>query len=532
MTKKIIIIIIIILVGGYIIYQNFVKEEEQDFILETVVKGTVIKQVSETGVVRASEEVNLSFKNSGRISNIYVNVGDEISSNQKLAKLDTADLSILLKSAQSALEIAQAEYDRLLAGASAEEIKVAETDVSNAQIELNNAKQSLEDVKTDADEDIAQAYEDALSNLDDAYLKVYNAYNTVSSIWRTYFTFNDQEGFIVTDNKNYIKDALDQIGASIDNITNDSQNKNIDAGLIETKESLTNTKNALTRIRNTTEVVAYRDTVSDADKTSLDNHRSYINLAHTNIINAQQTISLTKVTNETNTNAAQASVSTAEAKLQKAQDQLSLLKADPRQEGINLYQAQINKAKAEVSRLENEIQEATLKSPNKGQVTEVNKRQGEAVKQTESVISFLPKGPFQVEVDIYEEDVIDIETGDPVIINLVAFPDHPLMGEVVSTDPAEKLINGIVYYETTIDFQEIKPGIKPGMTADIVIETDRKEDVLVLPKNTAEEIGGVTTVRVFKDGIVKEQEIQVGLKGDDFIEVISGLEQGEEVVTD
>ncbi len=529
-SKKVIIIIVVIAVLGFVIYNFFVKDGEPEYILEKVSYGTVIKEVSETGAVKISEEINLSFKNSGRIDNIYVKVGDKVELGQELAKLDTSQLYIELTEAQAALEVTQADYNKLLAGSSAEEIKVSETEVLNTQIALDNAEQSLEDVKADAEEDLNQAYEDALDVLDDAYLKIYNAYNVADSVYRSYFTSNDQEGVKVKDSRDKIQSVLNQAKSYIDDAKSDSQNEKIDTAISENKEILKEVRDALEVIRNMTETTLYRNTVSSADKTSLDNQKTYINTVYTDLVAAEQNISSTKITNETNINTAEASVSSAEAKLQKAQDELDLKKARPTQENIDLYLAKIKQAQAKVSLLYNKINEAVLKSPIQGQVTEINKREGETVQTTDSVISFMPEGPFQVEVDIYEEDVVSVRIDNFVRISLPAFPDEILEGRVISIDPAEKLIDGIVYYEVNIIFSTEKENIKPGMTADVVIETDKKENVLIISRAALKKINGEKIVRVFKKGKAEDRKIEIGLEGDEYVEVISGLADGEEVI--
>ena len=530
LSKKVIIIIIVIAVLGFIIYSFFVKNGEPEYILEKVSYGAVIKEVSETGAVKISEEINLSFRNSGRIDKIYVKVGDKVELGQELAKLDTGQLYIELTEAQAALEVTQADYNKLLAGSSAQEIKVVETAVLNAQVVLNNAEQSLGDVKADAEEDLNQAYEDALNVLDDAYLKLYNAYNVADSIYRSYFTSNDQEGVKVKESKDKIEDALNQAKSYIDDVKSDPQNEKIDIAVSEVKEVLKDTKDALEVIRNMTQTTLYRNTVSSADKTSLDNQRTYINAVYTDLVALQQDISLTKITNQTNINTAEALVSTSEVALQKAQDELGLKKAGPTPENIDLYSAKIKQAQAKVSLLYNKINEAVLKSPIQGQITNINKREGETVQTTNSVISFMPEGPFQVEVNIYEEDIVDVKVDNFVRVSLPAFPDEILEGRVISIDPAEKLIDGIVYYEVNIIFSTEKENIKPGMTADVIIEIDKKENVLIISRAALKKINGEKIVRVFKKGEAEDRKIEIGMEGDEYVEVISGLAEGEEVI--
>ncbi|MDP2910446.1 MAG: biotin/lipoyl-binding protein, partial [bacterium] len=360
--KKLLIIIAIIIVLGLVGYELIIKNGEPEYILETVSIGTVIKEVSETGAVKISEQINLGFKYAGRINQIYIKVGDQVEAGQNLAKADTEQLYIELTESQAAFEVAQADYNKLLAGSSSEEIKVAEADVSSAQIALNNKKQVLEDVKADAEEDLNQNYQDGLDDLDDAYLKMYNAFNVANEVQRDYFTGSDQEGVNVRNNKDVIENALSDASYYVNKARSGSQS-DVEAGLLEVKSLLLEVRNALEVIRNMTETSLYRDTVTSTDKTSLDTQKTNINTGYTNIIGSQQDISATKITNQTNINSAQADVATAEASLQKKQDELALKKAGPTQENINLYLAKIKQAQADVFFLQNKISEAVLKSP-------------------------------------------------------------------------------------------------------------------------------------------------------------------------
>jgi len=383
--KKLLIIIAVIIILGLIGYNFFVKNGKTEYITETSVIGTVIKEVSETGAVKISEQVDLSFKYAGRINDIYVKIGDQIEVGQSLARLDTNQLYIELAQAQAAFDVAQADYDNLLAGSSIEEIKIAETEVLDAEIAFDKEKQDLEDVKIDADEDLSQSYEDGLDALDDAYLKIYNAFNVVSDIQRTYFTGGDQEGTNVRNNKDIIQNALDEADSYIDNAKKGSY-QDVDVAVSKLKELLSEVRDALEVIRDMTETSLYRDDVTGVHKTSLDTQKTNINTVYTSVLNAGQGIATTKITNQTNINIAESAVLDAEVALQKEKDDLSLKKAGPTQENINYYLAKINQVQASVSILNNKISESTLKSPVNGQITAIGKRKGETVQSTNSVI--------------------------------------------------------------------------------------------------------------------------------------------------
>ncbi len=536
MNKKIIIVLIFIVLA-VVIYQVAFKEKEPEYTLAEAKIDTLVQEISETGMVKRGEKVKLSFEGGGRITAINVNVGDTVKAGQTLASLETSQLQIQLQEAAATLELTQAELDKLLSGASVETIRVAQTTVDNAQISLENAQRNEENVKIIAQENIEQDYEDSLNSLDSAYLKIYNAYNEIDSLQRTYFSSNDQESITVKANKATIENAMLQVEPYISAAKSSGENESIDTALIEAKNALGKIYSALETAREICEEITYRDIVSSTDKTALDTQKTNINTSLTSIISAQQTTASTKLTNTSNINTAESSTATAQGVLKSAQDNLALTTASPRQEDIILYQAQVQRAQANVALLQNQITKATLFSLTNGQVIEVNKKVGEMVQPTEIIIALLPSVPFEIETDIYEEDVVKINIGNPVDISLIAFPDQTFKGKVVSVDPAEKLTDGIVYYKIAISLEEIPSiielldKIKPGMTADLIIKTAQKENVLVIDEEAVQEKDNKVFVEILRDGKIEEKEIETGFVGsNDMIEIISGLESGEKVI--
>src|SRR6266576_2450452 len=68
---------------------------------QAVTKGSVIQSVAVSGSVAAMNQTKMTFKSTGKISNIYVSVGQQVTAGQPLAKLDTTDLEAALAQAQS-----------------------------------------------------------------------------------------------------------------------------------------------------------------------------------------------------------------------------------------------------------------------------------------------------------------------------------------------------------------------------------------------------------------------------------------------
>jgi len=533
MSKKIILLIVGLALLSIVVifYQLNVKKDSEVFDLFEVIRGNIYQEISEVGQLKKGEEINLAFKTSGRIERIYVNLGDEIKKRTTLAKMDTKGLEIQLQQAESDLAIYQAKLDKLLVGASPEEIQKVETAVSNAQISLGNTQQNLIDVRAESEEDLNAAYEDALNVLDDSYLKIYNAFLVVDSVQETYFYYYDQESIKVRENKEIIKTANDESKSYLDAAQEDPSHENIDLAVSEIKELLSHVSDSLIVVRDMCEEPSYSSEVSSTNKTSLDTQRTNINTALTNISNSQQTISSTKLTNESNINTAQTGVLTAEGSLDAAEDELALITASPQKADVDLYEAQVTKAQSQVEYLENQIKESYLYTPVDGQIIEIKKRVGEMVSSINEIIVLLPTDPFQIEVDIYEEDIVKMSINNPVDISLVAFPDEIFKGRIISIDPTEKLIEGVVYYQVKISLEELPDEVKPGMTADLIIKTAFREDVLIIPEDAIQEKDDKTIVEILKDNVVEEKEVEIGLEGsDDMVEVVSGVLEGEKVI--
>ncbi|OGZ27396.1 MAG: hypothetical protein A2365_02895 [Candidatus Nealsonbacteria bacterium RIFOXYB1_FULL_40_15] len=526
--KKIALIILgIVILSGAVLYFVFRNKGSEPELWE-VKKGSVAREISETGTVKVSEKINVGFKNSGRVKTIDVKVGDSVRKGQRISSLDSDQIAIELNEARAALEIAKADYLKLLAGSSGEERNLALVAVSNAEKSFANAKQSLADIESSAKEDTENAYENAIDDLEDAELKTYNALVVAKEVKLNYFFYDDQESLVVLENFASIQKLYNSLSASV-SISETGSFNDVEKSLLDARTFLFDISGNLDSIRAMSETVKYRNVVSSAYKTSLDNHKAYLNTARNNIISAQQDISAVKVSNTKSINTAKSAVDSAEATLNTAKYQLLLTEANPTEESKSLYIAKISQAEARTLLLQNKLGDGELRSPADGKVVEVNKRIGEIAQPTDYIVSIMPSGPFQVEVDIYEEDIVEVEEGNPAVINIPAFPGKDFLGRVVSIDPAEKLIDGVVYYRIKIDLDQPEENMKPGMTADVIIQTLKKENVLVVPRSALKIEGGITKVRVNVNGRIEERQIKTGLFGEDYVEVISGISEGEKV---
>ncbi len=486
-----------------------------------VQRGSLVQTVDATGNLGSTNDLSLYFVSSGIIQNTRVNEGDTVKAGQWLANLSLSQLN-------AAVDQAQASLDQKVAGATPEQIAVSEKQVASAQVALDQAQETLVDTTSLATQNLSAKYASAGNALDDAYIKMSNAYSTVDTIQRTYFTSNDQESLSVRNEENEISGPKNDAKTLIDVAKASGNRADMDSAISRTVTSLGKILNALTAIRSTCDSVIYQTMVSPTDKAALDSQKSYVSTAQTAVSQLQNDISTLKVQNNNNINSAQSGVDSAKANLDLEQANYNSLVARPRDIDIAYYEAALNQAIAARNN-------AIIYAPIGGVITKVNKKVGESIGSSEEMIE-MASPHYQIEVDVPETDVVKIKLNDPATITFDALgTDTKFQGTVLTIDPASTDIQDVVYYKVKVGIDDSNNTnlLKPGMTADVLVKTDSRDNAIFVPSQSilSRTDTGEKYVRVLKDGKVEERMVKTGLKADDGqVEILSGLNEGEEIV--
>ncbi len=556
---------ILIVVIAIAIYLSASGGSKVQYVTEKVQKGSLRQTVSETGTVSAKSEIDMNFKGNGSITQINVSEGDEVKTGEVLARLDAGQVEIQVRQAQANLEIAQANLNKLLASASDQDIKVSEEQVNNAQIAYENAKRDHEALLAKLDSDI-KTYEQAVDNardnlmisLDNSLISINHSLDVIEVIFDD---VNLQPIFSV-ENYQYKDNALNYKEET------DIKVKVADASLAQAKQTLSDTDIAQAvsdnlvalntinlALDNTFSALGASLTNYDFNDLDLANYKTSVKTEQSNTtaaINSVQAgnqsfknaqISLKTALNNKDLNIAnsQSSVDSALGAYNLAKAQLDLKKATPRPVDISYYQAQVNQAQAGLDLALTNLEDYIIRAPTDGLITFVNYDVGEQIgfgvtdiaSAAKPVISMLSQGDFEIKVDVPESDIIKLQLGDPAEITLDAYGDDvKFTGKVVAIDIAETVIQDVVYYKVTVTLDKTEQEIKNGMTANIDIITAEKNDVLFVPIRAVKQtLDGQNYVEILKNGQPEQVNVEVGLKGDDGIEITSGLNEGQEVIT-
>ena len=493
----IIAIIVILIIAGYFIFgrKNNASSIQTGFATKQNLQETVLS----TGQVISETDISLSFQGSGVVDKISVKEGDKVEQGQILASLDESGALATLTSARGALAQAEANYEKLLAGATPQNIKTA-------QDSINSSKQNL-----------TNAYNGAVNTLNNAYTVIYNAYTVVKTLQDNYFLIQNPQGIQVTNAKNDINSNMQTVQDDLNIAETSMSPADIDTAVAQTILSLNDAYDDINIIRAQCDQEIYYYIVTAADKTSLDTQKTYINTALTGVTALQQNIASLKLA------------------LQTAQDQLGVITAPPTQADINLAKAQILSAQGQVDSAQTFLNNLIITAPEPGTITQVDIKVGEQATPSKEVMVLQDINNLHAEADVSEANVASLQVGQSVDYTFDALgPDQHFTGKVLTINPASIVISGVVDYLVKGSLDNI-PGIKPGMTANMTILVAQKDNALAVPSTAIINNNNKQYVRVIDDPktlAYHQVEVQTGLQADGgLVEIISGLNDGQEIVT-
>lgn len=533
-------IILTVAIGGFVFY----KVTKQPIYNYTAVKkGTIIQEVSVTGRVKPAQSVDLAFETGGKVGKVYVKVGTKVKRDQSLISLANGEYTSKLLQAQADLAVQQATLFEYKKGTRPEEIKQAETKVNNAKKTLADKQTNLTNVKNKADADFKEDYNAALTALQDAIIKGKNALFTLSDLQFKYFISSGQDDIDIADAKKDAVEALlgeknagslatEELSKLTGGAFGDTQFAVNNFTYSNVDKALTNGLDALQKVKLALGEVPLKSTFTSTEKSSLSTEKTTITASITTVTTKQQAISVQKSTNKSNIATAEAAVNTAKSTLANEQNNLALKKAGYTSEQISAQDAKVKSAQANVQNIQAQIAKRIITAPIAGIVTKQDAKLGEIVSANINLVSLISESENEVEVYIPEVDISKVSVGDSADITLDAYGNNVKFGaSVVSINPAETMIEGVATYKTVLQFSKGDSRIKSGMTANIDIKTDKKENVLYVPVRVVFTKNGKKYVKILIEETTREIEVKTGIRDSEGnIEIKSGLKEGEKVV--
>ena len=199
--------------------------------------------------------------------------------------------------------------------------------------------------------------------------------------------------------------------------------------------------------------------------------------------------------------------------------------------------AGIGQAAASVDVARVALGKTVLKAPFDGVVAEISTEEGEWVTPSPPglpippVLELFDPGDNYVSAPLDEVDVGRVKTGATVRVTFDAYPGRSFPGRV--TRVADYVVdvreqNRTFEVEVKLDDASFASGLLPGTSADVVVVLARKDDALRVPAYAILPGGSVL---VLEKGLLVSRKVETGLRGTEWAEVLSGLREGDAVVT-
>lgn len=174
----------------------------------------------------------------------------------------------------------------------------------------------------------------------------------------------------------------------------------------------------------------------------------------------------------------------------------------------------------------------TLRAPRGGTITDCEVHLGDPVEPDRHLLEITDLSSVEAVARVPEHDVGRIRVGTTARIRLAAYPGEVFTGELSHFAPAADLASGTLAAHFVLSNPDGR--LRPGLRAEFAIVVSRRADVLAVPRAAVQGEGGNRFVFA-KDfelaNAFLKSPVVLGANNDEFVEIVSGLFPGDEVVT-
>lgn len=542
------VIIFAAVVSAYYSYNYlFGTTTETKYTIAVVEKGTLVTSVSGSGQVSAYNQVDIKPKASGDIVWLDLKPGQTVYAGQALAGIDSTDAKKTVADAELALEEAKLNFDK---------------DYAQAPISYARELETLESEKADLD----KKYEDSFNSISNAFLDVPNVitglydilYGTGVESWTKSWNIDGYKNMFSGSDYSLISSLVD-IAVKDYNLARTAYDKNFaDFKILTRYSSEADIEAMLDQTLATVKLMAQSaksennlmDTIVDLNEKNNSKANASVTTYKTNLKSYLGTINthLSSLLTQKN------SVSDAKQAIVNSNRDIEIMKIN-NPTGSNPITLQISlnsikKKEVELADLKAKLANYTIRSPFDGIIASADIKKGDSVSSGTSIATIVTKQKI-AESSFNEVDAAKIKLDQKVTLTFDAIDNLSISGRVSEIDTLGTVSQGVVSYGVKISFDTQDDRIKPGMSTSISIITEVKPDVIIVPSSAIKTQNDVNYVELF-DGksligngattTAKSQTItsltaptqrvvEVGISNDTETEIVSGLAEGEEIVT-
>jgi len=285
------------------------------------------------------------------------------------------------------------------------------------------------------------------------------------------------------------------------------------AHLIEANEALDKAEDFFNSHSSDTTSIVYASALSQLAKARQNQIRAQYNLDY--VVGLPEPLDIQE---------ADAQIAVAEANLLQAKLDWDRVKDGPNEEDVAAAEARVTAAQATLNL-------ARITAPFNGTLTLVNSKVGDQVTVGTTAFQLDDLSHLYLDVAVVEDEIVQVQVGQPVTIHLDALPNVEYNGMVTEIANFGKATGGTVNFTVTVEILSPDASIKPGMTASVVVTTRQEESSLLVPTRAVSSLNGQTVVYLLKDGFPAPVAVVTGsAEGPDTQITVGAIEAGDLVV--
>ena len=195
---------------------------------------------------------------------------------------------------------------------------------------------------------------------------------------------------------------------------------------------------------------------------------------------------------------------------------------------LEAAKAGLNQAELAYKQAMEALDNTVVEAPISGIVSTVNIDTGEIASSGQPALTIVDMDTVYVQINVPENQINNLSEGQEVIVRIPSALDKEFKGKIDSISPAVDQRTQL--YPVKIYISNEDHIIKPGMLARIEVHTDLTKDVIAVRSEAVIEKDGEKIVYVVEDDKAVEKKVEVGLDTGDYIQITSGLNEGERVI--
>ena len=491
------------LTGGYLIGNignlnpgtTNVVNAQDDMATRIIGAEAALRSLQETNsfnaVMQPGSEYAVMPRLEGELEAVNVQVGDWVEKDQILARIDAEMYRYELEQAEAQLDAAEAEFARLESGATDEELAQVAAQVEEARISVEGARnevgfaEEIYDERTPDDMEVEQVENELkqariqLEMAEKEYRQAELAFEEADDNYQRMASLYE-EGAISEQQYNEIKTGKEQARAQLEMAEDGLRQAEIAVDGAET----------------------FRDMTLD-----LYDFR----------VEEEQMVSQATTQYE----AAMAALEGAEAMLAEAE-------RGPTEEDLRAARAQVEQARVGLNMARSVYNDIEIKAPAAGFIAQVEMDAGEMAAPGNPLFYIVNLDEIKATANVSSLYVGQLEQGDAADVNVNGLPDEEFTGRIRSVAPMAGEQGG---FPVEVAVSNPDHLIRAGMRGSVEFTIEEAEDVVVIPQDGIFDIDGDrASVFVIEDRTVRIQTVRTGMETENLVEIISGLNEGEQVV--